>query len=73
MPAGLGLAAATVLEKFWSLFRLPGEPPLTRFVAEELTLPHWFDLGRARRDLGYEPLVSMAEGLERLSAHARRA
>jgi nucleoside-diphosphate-sugar epimerase len=73
MPAGLGLAAATVLEKVWSLFRRPGEPPLTRFVAEELTLPHWFDLGRARRDLGYEPLVSMAEGLERLSAHARRA
>jgi nucleoside-diphosphate-sugar epimerase len=67
LPARLGLAAASALEKFWGLLRRPGEPPLTRFVAEELTLPHWFDLGRARRDLGYQPLVSMAEGLERLS------
>ena len=66
IPAGLGLAAATALEKAWSLLGRTGEPPLTRFVAEELTLPHWFDLSRARRDLGYEPLVSLAEGLERL-------
>ena len=63
LPAKLGLAAAGALEKTWGLLRLPGEPPLTRFVAEELTLPHWFDLSRARQDLGYQPLVSLAEGL----------
>ncbi|MDR2724759.1 MAG: NAD-dependent epimerase/dehydratase family protein [Candidatus Adiutrix sp.] len=67
LPAGLGLAAAAGLEKIWSLFGLPGEPPLTRFVAEELTLPHWFDLSRARQDLGYQPLVSLAEGLRILA------
>jgi nucleoside-diphosphate-sugar epimerase len=66
LPAWLGLAAASGLEKAWSLLRRPGEPPLTRFVAEELTLPHWFDLSRARRDLGYKPLVSLDEGLKRL-------
>jgi nucleoside-diphosphate-sugar epimerase len=66
LPARPALAGAAALEKIWRLLRLPGEPPLTRFVVEELTLPHWFDLGRARRDLGYRPLVSLAEGLERL-------
>jgi len=71
LPAWLGLAAGAFLEKTWSLFRRPGEPPLTRFVAEELTLPHWFDLSRARRDLGYQPLVSLAEGLDRLQRRGR--
>ena len=71
LPAWLGLAAASALEKTWGLLRRPGEPPLTRFVAEELTLPHWFDLGRARQDLGYEPLVSLDEGLRRLARHIR--
>jgi len=70
LPARLGLAVATALEKTWSFLGRTDEPPLTRFVAEELTLPHWFDLSLARRDLGYQPLVSLAEGLERLRRSA---
>ncbi|MCG3128185.1 MAG: 2-alkyl-3-oxoalkanoate reductase [Phycisphaerae bacterium] len=50
------------------LLRLRGEPPLTRFLVEELTTAHWFDLSAARRDLGYEPRVSIDEGLDRLAA-----
>jgi nucleoside-diphosphate-sugar epimerase len=55
-----------VCEKIWGLLRLHGEPPLTRFVAEELSTAHWFDISAARRDLGYEPEVSIEEGLKRL-------
>ena len=44
-----------------------GEPPMTRFVADALARSHWFDIGAARRDLGYSPSVSTAEGLERLT------
>ena len=43
------------------------EPPLTRFVVRELATAHWFDITAARRDLGYEPKVSLEEGLRRLS------
>jgi nucleoside-diphosphate-sugar epimerase len=68
LPARLGLAAGSALEQVWKLLGLHGEPPLTRFVAEELTLPHWFDLSRAKQELGYHPAVSMAEGLRRLAA-----
>ena len=53
-------------EGIWSTLRLPGEPPMTRFVASELAKDHWFSIGRARTDLGYVPRVSMAEGLVRL-------
>jgi nucleoside-diphosphate-sugar epimerase len=41
---------------------------MTRFVAAQLSTPHWFDITAARRDLGYEPRVSVAEGLTRLAA-----
>lgn len=53
-------------EKVWSLLRLAGEPPMTRFVAGELSTAHWFDISAAKRDLAYYPEISIAEGLERL-------
>lgn len=42
------------------------EPLLTRFVVQQLAREHWFDLGKARRDLGYHPKVTISQGLERL-------
>jgi nucleoside-diphosphate-sugar epimerase len=50
--------AGAVLEFAWRAFGLRGEPPMTRFVAENLATSHWFDITRARRDLGYEPAFS---------------
>lgn len=44
------------------------EPPITRFLARQLTTAHWFDISAARRDLGYEARVSIEEGLRRLAA-----
>jgi nucleoside-diphosphate-sugar epimerase len=55
-----------ICEGLWGLLRLPGEPPMTRFVAHELSSAHWFDISAARRDLGYCPEVSIDEGLLRL-------
>lgn len=55
-----------VCEKVWGLFKLKGEPPMTRFVANELSTAHWFDISAAKRDLGYQPEISVGEGLKRL-------
>jgi len=41
---------------------------MTRFVVREFASSHWSDISAARRDFGYEPTVSVAEGLQRLRA-----
>ena len=63
---------AGVLEAVWRVLPLKGEPPTTRFVVKELATDHWFKLDAARRDLGYEPRVTMAAGTAELIAHLRR-
>jgi nucleoside-diphosphate-sugar epimerase len=57
-----------VAERLWPLLRLRGEPPMTRFLAEQLCTPHWYSMEPARRDFGYVPQVSIDEGLTRLKA-----
>lgn len=66
IPAGAALAAGILFEGLWSILRLAGEPPMTRFVAREMATAHWFDISAARRDLGYEPEITIDEGLKRL-------
>jgi nucleoside-diphosphate-sugar epimerase len=66
IPAGAALAAGALCEALWSVLKLSGEPPMTRFVAREMATAHWFDISAARRDLGYEPEITIDEGLKRL-------
>lgn len=63
--------AGRVMEVLYWLLPLPGEPPMTRFVASQLSTSHWYDISAARRDLGYAPKVSVEEGLKRLGARLR--
>ena len=63
--------AGRVMEWVYRILRLPGEPAMTRFVASQLATSHWYDITAARRDLGYEPRVSIDEGLRRLGASLR--
>lgn len=62
----LALVGAGSLEAFYRLSGRGGEPPMTRFLARQLSTTHWFRIDAARRDFGYEPRVSIAEGLGRL-------
>jgi nucleoside-diphosphate-sugar epimerase len=63
--------AGRVLESVYWLLRLSGEPPMTRFVATQLSTSHWYDISAAKCDLGYEPKVSIEEGLRRLGERLR--
>jgi len=68
IPFGLAYAIGAACETLWPLLRLRGEPPMTRFLAEQLSTTHWYSMEPARRDFGYVPRVSIAQGLERLRA-----
>lgn len=59
--------AGRVLQWAYRVLRLPGEPPMTAFVASQMSTSHWYDITAARRDLGYVPGVSVEEGLRRLA------
>lgn len=63
--------AGRVLEWVYRILRLPGEPAMTRYVANQLATSHWYDITAAKRDLGYEPRVSVEEGLKRLGDNLR--
>ena len=66
VSVGVARAAATVIEGLWTLLRIRAEPPITRFVVSQLSTAHWYDISAARRDLGYSPKISYAEGMQRL-------
>jgi nucleoside-diphosphate-sugar epimerase len=68
LPFGVAYAIGAACEAAWTLLPLAGEPPLTRFLAEQLATTHWYDMGPATRDFGYVPRVTIAEGLARLAA-----
>jgi 2-alkyl-3-oxoalkanoate reductase len=69
---GRATALGAACEFAWRILSLPGEPPMTRFVAAELAKDHWFSIAAAQRDLGYAPRVSMAAGTAELLASLRR-
>ena len=67
IPAGVAYAAGATLEALHWLLRLDAEPLITRFAASELSHAQWFNIGAAKKDLGYAPLVTVEEGLRRLA------
>lgn len=60
-------AIGAVLEaSYWASRNWKSEPRMTRFVAQQLAMHHWYDISAARRDFGYEPTISTDEGMRRL-------
>ncbi len=72
VPKSLALSLAWCFETAHRLTRNPREPRLTRFLVKEMCTSHWFNITAARRDLGYTPTVSIAEGLNRLKRHLEK-
>ena len=57
-----------LLEALHRIFRLPGEPQMTRFLAVQLADSHYFDISLAKKDFGFVPMTSSREGMDRLIA-----
>jgi nucleoside-diphosphate-sugar epimerase len=67
LPFRAAYVLGGALETVYTVLRLKGEPPMTRFLAEQLSTTHFYDISAARRDFGYQPKVSVIEGLKLLT------
>lgn len=67
VPRRVAFLAGLVLERAWDRLHRDDEPPMTSFLAEQLTTAHWFDQRRTREALDWVPSVSLDEGMERLA------
>jgi nucleoside-diphosphate-sugar epimerase len=67
VPLWLAWTVGALIEGVHTVFQLSGEPGMTRSIASHLATSHYYDISAARRDLGYQPLVTIAEGLDRLA------
>ena len=73
VPGWLARGAGSVIEKAWLAAGTRGwvrdEPPMTRFLAEQLSTAHWFDQRHTREVLDWTPAISLDEGLALLARH----
>jgi nucleoside-diphosphate-sugar epimerase len=61
-------AIGATCEAAWTVLRLKSEPPMTRFVAAQLSGSHSYSIAAARRDFGYRQLVTVEGGLGRMQS-----
>ncbi len=68
VPLRVASTAGAVVEMVWRVAHVDGQPPITRFLAEQLGTAHWFDQRRTRDALAWVPRVSLDEGFALLAA-----
>jgi nucleoside-diphosphate-sugar epimerase len=73
VPYPLVYAMGAAQEMVWSLFKLKGEPVVTRYSAAEMATNHSYSIKRACSDLGYDPKIDREEGLRRFYEWAEKA
>ncbi len=66
-------AIAALLEGLAKAVRSASPPPITRYGARLVACDSRYDIGRARRELRYRPIVSFREGVARLACGSPRA
>jgi len=68
VPMPVAWAMASVMEWMWRTFSRKGEPPITRQMLRLIGQPFTVDIGKAKRELGYRPVVSREQGLKAMHA-----
>lgn len=72
VPGGLARTAGRVVERLWQVRPGADEPPMTEFLAEQMSTAHWFDQRRTRERLQWSPRVGLDEGFRQLAQWYRR-
>ena len=68
LPRRAAWVIATIVETLWGWLRLKAAPPTTRLAVKMMGEAVTLDDNKARRDLGYAPVVTVEAGLEELAA-----
>jgi len=73
LPDKLLYLVGQLSEVVYSILRIRNEPLMTRFIARQLCCSHWYNISAARRDLGYQPRVSIEQGMQQLEQYFSKA
>lgn len=65
VPGWLAYGVGAILEGVSSLLPVLGEPTLTRFLVSEMTTDHYFNIKKARTELGYNPKYAVKAAMEK--------
>ena len=65
---GIAWTLAGAMAFFWHLFRLNGEPPITRQMLQLIGKPFTVRIDKAKRELGYSPRISWKRGIAEMVA-----
>lgn len=68
VPKTVARLGGAVAERVWESAKREDDPPMTSFLAEQLSTAHWFDQRRTHEALQWIPVVSLDEGFRRLEA-----
>jgi 2-alkyl-3-oxoalkanoate reductase len=60
--------AGWLIESLYKILNVSTEPPLTLFLAKQLSTSHWYDISAAKRDFGYTVEISLDDGIAKLRA-----
>ena len=66
VSARLAYIAGGALEVAYSMGRIKTEPPMTRFVALQLSQSHAYSVDKAITDFNYQPSVTYDTGMQKL-------
>ncbi|WP_437193777.1 NAD-dependent epimerase/dehydratase family protein [Planctomicrobium sp. SH527] len=67
IPASVAWGIGAVCEGVYTVLRKSDEPPMTRFLASQLSQSHTYSVQNAQQDFGYSPLVGYEEAMQRLA------
>jgi nucleoside-diphosphate-sugar epimerase len=72
VPFGVAWIMAGVMGTAWRLLRLRGEPPITRQMLRLIGKDFTLDISKARRELGYTPVLTSEEGFRAMERSVAR-
>jgi nucleoside-diphosphate-sugar epimerase len=67
VPFPLAWAAGALVDTWWQRRERADDPPITRFLAEQLATAHWFDQRVTRDALRWQPTTTLDEGFDHLA------